>query len=144
LALLTWRENLYTDPQKPIQVKSQLYEVGPVTAASPVYVTTNFSLTYFSVAGEVQASQLPGYILVVDTGGTSVLTAWAAGKLTPESIADTMRESGLVDKVNHRRLVLPGHVAVLSGRLQELTGWQVLVGPREAAGIPAFARKRFA
>jgi len=144
LALLTWRENLYTDPQKPIQVKSQLYEVGQVTPASPVYVTTNFSLTYFSVAGEVQASQIPGYILVVDTGGTSVLTAWAAGKLTPESIAAMVRESNLADKVNHRRLVLPGHVAVLSGRLQELSGWQVLVGPREAAGIPAFAKTKFA
>lgn len=144
LALLTWRDNLYADPQKPIQVKSELYEVGPVTPASPVYVTTNFSLTYFSVAGEVQASQIPGYILVVDTGGTSVLTAWAAGKLTPEAIAARLQESGLAGKVSHRSLVLPGQVAVLSGRLQELTGWQVLVGPREAAGIPAFARRKFA
>ncbi|MEW6524363.1 MAG: acetyl-CoA decarbonylase/synthase complex subunit gamma [Bacillota bacterium] len=144
LPLLSWRQNIYTDPQKPIQVQSQLYEVGQVTADSPVYVTTNFSLTYFSVEGEVQASKIPGYIIAVDTDGTSVLTAWAAGKLTSEAIAKMLGETGIESKVTHRKVVLPGHVAVLSGKLQELSGWQVLVGPREAAGIPSFAKSKFA
>jgi acetyl-CoA decarbonylase/synthase complex subunit gamma len=144
LPLLSWRQNLYTDPQKPIQVQAQVYEVGHVTPESPVYVTTNFSLTYFSVEGEVQASKIPGYIIAVDTDGTSVLTAWAAGKLTSEAIAKMLADTGIGEKISHRKVVLPGHVAVLSGKLKELSGWEVMVGPREASGIPSFAKTKFA
>ncbi|MCL6451470.1 MAG: acetyl-CoA decarbonylase/synthase complex subunit gamma [Acetobacteraceae bacterium] len=143
LPLLTWRQNVFTDPQKPIQVQSRLYTVGQVTPASPFYVTTNFSLTYFSVEGEVEASKVPAYILPVDTDGTSVLTSWAAGKFTGESIAEAMKKSGIEEKVQHREVVIPGHVAVLSGKLQEASGWKVVVGPREASGIPSFARSRY-
>ncbi len=144
LPLLSWRQNLYTDPQKPIQVKAGVYEVGDVTPQSPVYVTTNFSLTYYSVEGEVQSSKIPSYIIAVDTEGTSVLTAWAAGKLTSEAVAEMLEKEGMEDKVEEKRVVLPGHVAVLSGKLKELSGWEVLVGPREASGIPAFAKSKFA
>jgi len=144
LPLLSWRANIYTDPQKPIQVEAKVHEVGAVNENSPVYVTTNFSLTYYSVEGEVEGSKIPAYILPVDTDGTSVLTAWAAGKFVAETIADFLKKSGIEGKVSHRELVLPGHVAVLSGKLAELSGWKVVVGPREASGIPAFARQRYA
>lgn len=141
LPLITLRLNIYTDPQKPIAVEPKVYEIGAVTPQSPVFVTTNFSLTYFCVAGDVEASKVPAYILTVDTDGTSVLTAWAAGKFTPEKIAAALNESGIADKVAHRKVIIPGGVAVLSGKLQELSGWEVLVGPRESAGIPAFLKQ---
>lgn len=143
LPLLTWRQNVFTDPQKPIQVESKIYEVGNVTADSPVYITTNFSLTYFSVEGEVEGSKIPAYIIPVDTDGTSVLTAWAAGKFTAEKIAEVLEKIGIADKVTHREVILPGYVAVLSGKLEEKSGWKVIVGPREAAAIPAFAKSRY-
>jgi len=143
LPLLTWRQNLYTDPQKPIQVESKIYEVGNVTADSPVYLTTNFSLTYFSIESEVEGSKVPAYIIPVDTDGTSVLTAWAAGKFSAEKIAEVINSIGIADKVKHREVILPGYVAVLSGKLEEKSGWKVIVGPREAAGIAAFAKSRY-
>lgn len=143
LALITLRLNIYTDPQKPIAVEPKLYEIGTPGPDSPVYVTTNFSLTYFCVAGDVEASRVPAYILAVDTDGTSVLTSWAAGKFTPEKIAQAIQESGIADRVKHRKVVIPGGVAVLSGKLQELSGWEVLVGPRESAGIPSFVKQRW-
>ena len=144
LPLLTWRANLYTDPQKPIQVESKVVAVGAAGPDSPVYVTTNFSLTYFIVEGEVANSKIPAFILPVNTEGTSVLTAWAAGKLTGEAIRKALQENDLASRVNHKTLILPGYVAVLSGSTQEATGWKVMVGPREAAGIPKFAREHFA
>ena len=143
LPLLTWRQNLYTDPQKPIAVEPALYEVGEVDENSPVYCTTNFSLTYFIVEGEVENSRIPSYILSVDTGGISVLTAYADNKFSGEIIAKAMKEAGLDEKVNHKKIVIPGHVAVLQGTLEEESGWEVLVGPREAAGIPKFAKETF-
>ena len=144
LPLLSWRQNLYTDPQKPIAVEAALYEVGEVTADSPVYCTTNFSLTYFIVEGEVENSRIPSYILSVDTGGISVLTAYADNKFSGEIIAKAMKDAGLEEKVNHKTIVLPGHVAVLQGSLEEESGgWKVLVGPREASGIPKFAKEKF-
>lgn len=144
LPLLTWRANIFTDPQKPIQVESKVSTVGNVTEESPVLVTTNFSLTYYSVEGEVEASKVPAYILPVNTEGTSVLTAWAAGKFSAETISAFVKECGIEQRVNHRNLVLPGHVAVLSGKLQDLSGWKVIVGPKEASGIPAFMKAKFA
>lgn len=140
LPLLTLRQNIYTDPQKPIQVEPTLHAVGDVNENSPVYVTTNFSLTYYSVEGEVEASKIPSYILPVETDGTSVLTAYAAGKYEPEKIADALLNCGVVDKVKHRNVIIPGYVAVISGKLQEKSGWKVIVGPRESSGIVSFAR----
>ncbi|GAW91836.1 acetyl-CoA decarbonylase/synthase complex subunit gamma [Calderihabitans maritimus] len=144
LPLLSWRQNLYTDPQVPIQVEEKLNAVGDVNENSPVYITTNFSLTYYSVEGEVEASKIPSYILPVDTDGTSVLTAYAAGKFEAEKIAEVLKKSGVEEKVSHRTVVIPGYVAVLKGKLEEASGWKVLVGPREASGIPAFAKSQFA
>ncbi|MDQ7794845.1 MAG: acetyl-CoA decarbonylase/synthase complex subunit gamma [bacterium] len=144
LPLLTWRQNVYTDPQKPIQVEPKLYAVGKVTPESPFYVTTNFSLTYYTVEGEVAASKVPAYILPVNTEGTSVLTAWASGKFSAESIAEAIAASGVADQVKHREVILPGYVAVLSGKLEEASGWKVAVGPREASGIPSYIKARVA
>jgi acetyl-CoA decarbonylase/synthase complex subunit gamma len=141
LPLLTWRLNVYTDPQKPIQVEPKIYEVGAANADSPVLVTTNFSLTYFTVEGEVEASRVPSYIVVVNTDGTSVLTAWAAEKFTADSIAKAVIASGVEGKVRKKKLIIPGGVAVLSGKLEEaLPGWKICVGPREAVGIPSYLK----
>ncbi len=140
LSLLTLRQNIYTDPQKPLQIEPKLYPVGMVTDKSPILVTTNFSLTYYTVLGEVEASKLPSYILSVDTEGMSVLTAWAAEKFTPEKIAEAINKSEAGDLVSHKRLIVPGYVAVMSGDLEDKSGWQVVVGPKEAAGIPSFLK----
>ncbi len=144
LPLVSWRLNLFTDPQKPIQVEAGLYAVGEVNENSPVYVTTNFSLTYFIVQGEVENSRIPSYILCIDTGGISVLTAYADNKFDGEIIAKKMKENDLESKVNHKKIVIPGGVAVLKGSLEDESGWEVMVGPREAAGIPKFAKENFA
>lgn len=138
LPLLTVRQNIYTDPQKPIQVEAKVYTVGEVTDKSPVLVTTNFSITYFTVEGDVEAAKVPSYIVAVDTEGTSVMTAWAAEKFNAEIIAKTIRDMKVEDLVSHKKLVLPGGVAVLSGKLEEELGWKIMVGPRESAGISSW------
>jgi acetyl-CoA decarbonylase/synthase complex subunit gamma len=139
--LLTLRQNIYSDPQKPIQVEPRLYAIGAAGPDSPLLVTTNFSLTYFSVSGEVEGSGLPAWLLVADADGQSVLTGWAAGKFDAEKIAKTVKAAELESRLNHRKLVLPGLVAGLSGEVEEeLPGWQVLVGPRDAVDIPAYLR----
>ena len=140
--LLVLRENIYTDPQKPIQVQPGLYEINNPTPEDPLLVTTNFSITYFSVANEVEGSGLPAWLLVTDAEGMSVLTAWAAGKFDAERIAKDVKRFGVVDKVNHKRMVIPGHVAVISGELEEeLPEWEIRVGPREAVDLPAFMKQ---
>ncbi len=142
LTLMTVRQNIYTDPQKPIQIAEGLYQIGTPDENSPVLVTTNFSLTYFTVEGDVEASRVPAWVVVVDTEGTSVLTAWAAEKFTAEIIAQKVKAFDVAAKVKHRKLILPGHVAVLSGKLEDELAqeWKVLVGPRESSGIPSFLR----
>jgi acetyl-CoA decarbonylase/synthase, CODH/ACS complex subunit gamma len=140
-SLLTLRQNIYTDPQKPIQVSPGLYEIGGPDKDSPLLVTTNFSLTYFSVAGEVEGSGRRAWLLVADSEGLSVLTAWAAGKFDAEAIAKAVKKTEVESKIAHRSIVLPGAVAGLSGDLEEeLPGWQVLVGPRESIGIPSYLK----
>ena len=139
--LLALRENLYTDPQTPIQVQPGLYEIGDPTPDSPLLITTNFSITYFAVANEVSGSGVPGWLLVADAEGMSVLTAWAAGKFDAERIAKSVKSTDVTAKVNHRKLVLPGHVSVLLGEVEEeLPDWQILVGPREAVDIPRYLK----
>lgn len=140
--LLVLRQNIYTDPQKPIQVQPGLYEINNPGPEDPVLVTTNFSITYFSVANEVEGSGLPAWLLVTDAEGMSVLTAWAAGKFDSERIAKSVKSFNVGDKVSRKRVVLPGHVAVLSGELEEeLPGWEIRVGPREAVDLPAFMKQ---
>lgn len=140
LSLLTLRQNIYTDPQKPLQIEPKLYPVGQVNDNSPVLVTTNFSLSYYTVLGEVEASKIPTYIVSVDTEGMSVLTAWAAEKFTPEKIASSLNKFEVSQTVKHKNLIIPGYVAVMSGDLEEQSGWKIVVGPKEAAGIPSFLK----
>jgi acetyl-CoA decarbonylase/synthase, CODH/ACS complex subunit gamma len=140
--LLVLRENIYTDPQKPIQVQPGVYEINSPKPESPVLVTTNFSITYFAVANEVEGSGLPAWLVVTDAEGMSVLTAWAAGKFDAERIAKAIKGFNVADKVSKKRIVLPGHVAVLSGEVEEeLPDWEVRVGPREAVDLPAFMKQ---
>lgn len=143
LALFTLRQNIYTDPQVPMQVEQKIYKVGEPTPESPLLITTNFSLTYFIVSGEVENSKVPSRLAVMDCEGLSVLTAWAAGKFTASKIAQFIKESGVEQEIKHRELIIPGYVAILSGAIEEkLPGWKVTVGPREANGLPAFLRSR--
>ncbi len=140
--LLVLRQNIYTDPQKPIQITPGLYEINAPGPDAPVLVTTNFSITYFSVANEVEGAGLPAWLLVTDAEGMSVLTAWAAGKFDAERIAKAVKGFNVVDKVARKRIVLPGHVAVLSGELEsELPDWEIRVGPREAVDLPSFMKQ---
>jgi len=141
LPLLVLMQNIYTDPQKPMQMSEGIYPVGEPTDTSPVLITTNFSLTYFIVSGEIEASRVSAWLCVMDVEGLSVLTAWAAGKFVPEKIAQFIGKSGLVDKVKHRDIVVPGYVSQISGELEdELEGWKVTVGPREAGDLPHYMK----
>jgi len=140
MPLLTVRQNIFTDPQKPVQVEPKLYEVGQVNENSPVMFTTNFSLTYYTVEGEVEASRMPAYILAVETEGTSVLTAYSGDKLNENVVAKAMADTKIEEKVKHKKLIIPGLVAVLSAKIQETTKWEVLVGPKEASGLPTYLK----
>ena len=141
--ILTTRQNIYTDPQKPVQVEAKLYEIGEVTPQSPLLVTTNFSLSYYSVEAEAEASRMGCFILAVDTEGTSVLTAWAADKFNAQTITAALKSSGAQEKVGHHKLILPGHVAVLAASVADESGWEVLVGPKEATGIAPYLKKEW-
>ena len=125
-------------------MESGIYEIGEPDASSPVLITTNFSLTYYTVEADTSAGNIDAWVVVVDTEGTSVLTAWAAEDFTAETIAKTIDECGIEGKVDSKIAVLPGGVAVLSGELEEASGWNVVVGPRESAGIPAFFKTEYA
>jgi len=139
--LLVLRANIFTDPQKPIQVEPGIYEINEPDAEAPVMVTTNFSITYFAVKNEIEGGGFPGWLLVADAEGMSVLTAWAAGKFDAEKIAKTVKGTSIESKVDHRRVIIPGHVAVLLGELEEeLPGWEIKVGPREAVDLPAYLK----
>jgi acetyl-CoA decarbonylase/synthase complex subunit gamma len=144
LGLLTGRLNIYTDPQKPMQVDQKVYEIGNVTKDSPLIVTTNFALTYFIVAGEVENSKVPTRLAIQDVEGLSVLTAWAAGKFTASKIAEFLKESGVENQISKKEVILPGYVAVLSGALEDKLGgdWKVVVGPREANQLPQFLKSQ--
>jgi len=139
--LLLERMNIYTDPQRPMATTEGIYEIGGPGENSPVLITSNFSLTYFIVSGEIEGSRIPSWLLVKDTEGLSVMTAWAAGKFGADVIAPFVKKCGIADKVKHRKLIIPGYAAVISGELEEeLPDWQVLIGPREAGHIPAYLR----
>lgn len=143
LPILTTRQDIFTDPQKPVAVEAKLYEVGTVGPDSPLLVTTNFSLSYYSVAGEVEASRVPTYILSIDTEGTSVLTAWASDKFNAESISKAIKDSDVESKLSHRTIVLPGYVAVLSAGVEDESGWSVQIGPKEASTLSSYLKKQW-
>jgi len=139
--LLVARMNLYTDPQRPLATTEGIYEIGSPNEKSPVLITSNFSLTYFIVSGEIENSKIDSYLLVKDTEGLSVLTAWAAGKFVADAIAPFVKKSGISDKIKHNKLIIPGYLASESGGLEEeLPDWQIQVGPREGSHITAFLK----
>jgi acetyl-CoA decarbonylase/synthase, CODH/ACS complex subunit gamma len=140
--LLVERLNIYTDPQRPMMMQEGIYPIGNPGEDSPVLITVNFSLTYFIVSGEVESSRVPSWLLVMDTEGLSVLTAWAAGKFVGDAMGTFIKKSGITEKVKHRRVIIPGAVAAVSGDLEEELGkdWEVKIGPREAAHIPAYLK----
>jgi acetyl-CoA decarbonylase/synthase complex subunit gamma len=140
--LLVERLNIYTDPQRPMMMQQGIYPIGNPTEDSPALITTNFALTYFIVSSEIEASRVPSWLLVMDTEGLSVLTAWAAGKFVGDAIGTFVKKSGITDKVKHRRIVIPGVAAGVSGDLEEElgAGWEVKIGPREAAHLSAYLR----
>ncbi len=140
--LLLARMNIYTDPQRPMATSPGIYEIGGPNESSPVLVTCNFSLTYFIVSGEIETSRVPSWLVVVDTEGLSVLTAWAAGKFVGDAVGAALKKFGIGDKVAHKKVIIPGYAAAISGDLEEeLGGWEVLVGPRESAHIPAYLKE---
>jgi len=142
LPLWTLRQNIYTDPQKPLQMDPAIYPVGEPDARAPLLVTTNFSLTYFIVSTELDAAGVPSHLAVVDTEGMSVLTAWSAGKFSGERVAKALREMGATERVIHKTVIIPGYAAVISGELEDALGdgWRVLTGPQEASDIAPFFR----
>jgi acetyl-CoA decarbonylase/synthase complex subunit gamma len=141
--LLLERLNIYTDPQRPMTVTEGIFEINNPDENSPVLVTTNFALTYFIVSGEIEASKVPSWLLVKDSEGLSVLTAWAAGKFGGDDVGLFVKKCGIMDKVKHQELIIPGYAAAIAGDVEEeLPGWTITVGPREAAHLPAFLKAR--
>jgi len=137
------RQNIYTDPRKPVAVEPGLKVFGSPDENSPVMFTTNFALTYYTVASDIESGKVNAYLLVVDSEGTAVDSAVAGRKLTAEKVADAIKASGIENKVKHRKLVIPGKATRLSGEIEELSGWQVLVGPRDSSDIPKFLQEKW-
>jgi len=141
--LLLERLNIFTDPQRPMTVTEGIFEIGNPDENSPVVVTTNFALTYFIISGEIEASKVPCWLLIKDSEGLSVLTAWAAGKFGGDDVGMFVKKSGIMDKVKHTELIIPGYAAAIAGDVEEeLPGWTITVGPREAAHLPAFLKTK--
>lgn len=141
--LLLERLNIFTDPQRPMTVTQGIYPINNPDENSPIMVTTNFALTYFIVSGEVEGSKVPGWLLIKDSEGLSVLTAWAAGKFSGDDVGSFVKKSGIADKAKTREIIIPGYAASIAGDMEEeLPGWAVTVGPREAAHLPAFLKEK--
>lgn len=141
--LLLQRLNIYTDPQRPMIVTPGIYPLNSPDENSPIAITTNFALTYFIVSGEIEGSKVPTWLLIKDTEGLSVMTAWAAGKFAGDDVATFVKKCGIMDKAKTRTLIIPGYAAAISGDLEEeLPDWKILIGPREAAHIPAFLKSQ--
>jgi len=138
--LFVLRQNIFTDPQVPIQVKPDLYPVNNPDERSPILFTTNFSLTYFTVMADIEKSKVPVWVQVVDTEGLSVLTAYAAGKLTAEGVNKALDKSSAKTRSKSNMLIIPGMVARMAAKLTEVTGMKVVVGPKESSGIPKFLK----
>lgn len=137
------RQNIYTDPRKPVAVEPGLKVFGTPDENSPVMFTTNFALTYYTVASDIESAKLNVYLLVIDTEGIAVDSAVAGRKLTAEKVADAVKASGIEGKVKHKKLLIPGKAARLSGEIEEMSGWQVLVGPRDSSEIPKYLKEKY-
>jgi acetyl-CoA decarbonylase/synthase complex subunit gamma len=132
------RQNIYTDPRKPVAVEPGLKVFGTPDENSPVFFTTNFALTYYTVASDIENSKMNAYLMVVDTEGSAVDSGVAGRKLTADKVADAIKATGLEGKVKHRTLIIPGKASRISGEIEELSGWKVLVGPRDSSEIPKY------
>lgn len=144
LPVLTTIQNVYTDPQVPNTVEAKLYEIGDVNETSPVLFTTNFSLTYFCVEGEVERSKVPAYIVAVETEGLGVLNAFAGDKISPEKVVKSIGEAGAADKVGHRKLIIPGLLPSFRAEIEDTSDWkEVMIGPEAASGIPTFFKENW-
>ncbi len=143
LPLLTLRQNIYTDPKKPISVSPGLYVIGSPDENSPVLLTTNFALTYYTVSGDIESGQMNCYLLVADTEGLAVEPALAGGKLNAMLVKETIENSGIEKKVKHRKLIIPGMAARIQGEIEDATNWGVMVGPIDSSGIPNFIKKQW-
>lgn len=142
LSLFALRQNIYTDPQKPMRVEPKIYPINNPDENSPVIVTVDFALTYFIVSGDVERSKVPVWLAIPDAGGYSVLTAWSAGKFGGSSIANFIKESNVGEMTKNRDLIIPGKVAVLKGDIEEcLPGWNVVIGTEESMELPKFLRE---
>lgn len=142
LPLYGLRQNIFTDPQKPMRVEPGVYALNGADENSVCCTTVDFALTYFVVSGELERSGVPVNMIITDAGGYSVLTAWAAGKLSASSIAKYIQENGLEEKLHNKTLILPGKVAVLKGEVeQKLPGWNIVVGPNEATDLVRFMKE---
>jgi acetyl-CoA decarbonylase/synthase complex subunit gamma len=140
--LLLERLNIFTDPQRPMTVTQGIYEIGEPGKDSPVLITTNFSLTYFIVSGEIEGSRIPSWLLIMDTEGLSVMTAWAAGKFAGDTVAMFVKKSGIADKIAQKKIIIPGYAASISGEMEEeLPDWEVIIGPRDGSLIPKFLKE---
>ena len=141
LPLYGLRQNIYTDPQKPMKVAPGIYPMNGATPDDPCLMTVDFALTYFLVSGEIERSNVPVNLLITDASGMSVLTAWAAGKFSSSTVKKFFDEYDIAGKINSRTLVIPGKVAVMKGEIQDkLPEWNVVVGTREAVEIVKFLK----
>jgi len=137
IPVLTLRQGIYTDPRKPQAVDAGLYEFGDVNKDSPVLMTTNFALTFYTVEGDIKG-KANAYLLVLDTEGRAVDVSLAGGQLNAEAVADLIKETGIEDKVETRTLIIPGLAAPVSGEIEDESGWEVIVGPRDSSAVPGF------
>ncbi len=137
------RQNIYTDPRKPVAVEPGLKEFGTPDENSPVFFTTNFALTYYTVASDIENSKINAYLIVVETEGSAVDSGVAGRKLTAEKVADAIKETGIENKVKHRKLIIPGKASRISGEIEELSGWKVQVGPRDSSEIPKYLQEKW-
>jgi acetyl-CoA decarbonylase/synthase complex subunit gamma len=143
LPQLIWRFNLYTDPRKPVSVESGIRTFGHPNKNSPVLITTNYALTFFTVESDIKTAGLDCYLIVVDTGGLSVESAVAGRYFSAESIVSALKETEAENFVDHKTLIIPGLAARLSGETEEASGWKILVGPKDSSGLPQFLRERW-
>lgn len=143
MPVVTLRQSIYTDPRKPVSVKSNLKSIGSPKDTSPVLITTNFALTYFTVANDIESSGIDCYLLVVDAEGLAVEVGVAGGQLTAAGINDLITSSGISEKVKHKRMVIPGKAARLKGDIEDVTGWEVMVGPQDSSQISGFLTKNW-
>jgi len=143
LPLYGLRQNIYTDPQKPMKVEAKIYPINGADENSPCCLTVDFALTYFLVSGELERSGQPVNLIITDASGMSVLTAWAAGKLSSSTIKKTFEELDIANKIKNRTLIIPGKVAVMKGEIQDkLPDWNVVVGPLEAVQLPKYIKDK--